>query len=178
MNRWSLLLVAAVILATPSAWSEECAEPSLDDRGILTLPCVETSRGWVKMIMRKSNTTYSVLSATPTEGPDEVASGDATNGQTLFSQYCQACHGAAASGSHLSGADDASEIRSAIDRNTGSMGYLDNYLDDQDLLDIAAYVGSVRGTSSSSQSGDGNDDNDGNDDHDDDGNDDRDGRDD
>lgn len=57
-------------------------------------------------------------------------------GKTAYNQYCSSCHGTP---NNISSASSAAKTRSAINSNKGGMGFL-NFLSDQQLNDIAAYV--------------------------------------
>ncbi len=97
-------------------------------------------------------------------------------GADLYAQHCAACHGNDPQTQGRSGIDKATDpnrTRAAIRGNDGGMGYLD-FLTDQNLSDIAAFVQNPQGmanidvSSSSDSNGDEHSDGDDHDDWDDD----------
>jgi len=66
-----------------------------------------------------------------------------TNGKTLYTANCAACHGANPalnSNKILKGANSSATIESAISRNIGGMGFLSATIGAAQAADLAAYL--------------------------------------
>ncbi len=72
--------------------------------------------------------------------------GTNSTGETLFNNNCSACHGAPRS---ISSAANANQTHDAITRNKGGMGAL-QWMSNAELADIASYVQSTLGQTTSS----------------------------
>lgn len=77
-----------------------------------------------------SSASSSSTSSTSTTGSTAV-----NNGKTLYTSYCQTCHGAS-----YGPARSASAILSAIASNRGGMGSLSGVVSSSEANDIAAYL--------------------------------------
>lgn len=72
-----------------------------------------------------------------------VGAVSASNGKTLYGQWCSACHGSNPALNRdkvLLGANQASVILNAINTNKGSMGILKGQISSSDASDLAAYL--------------------------------------
>ncbi len=80
------------------------------------------------------------------EGGFSIAGDPLVQGQALYVEHCQACHGkdVAMGLSGIGRAMYAEETRRAINNNEGGMGYL-HFLSDKELEDIGTFVRDARG---------------------------------
>ena len=94
--------------------------------------------------MRYRSWAIAIVAAIGGWGSAPALAQDAANGETLYRAYCQACHGVVPANGPDRAANDPARIRAAASGGVPEMRIV-NFLSDNQLRDIAAWVAQVLG---------------------------------